>query len=61
MATRILSTLMVAWIFHDTRVDHPVWHHKRYLPHPAFNSAGGPIGTYRRWARQFYPHHPSPP
>ncbi|GGS23683.1 hypothetical protein GCM10010252_73690 [Streptomyces aureoverticillatus] len=52
---------MVAWIFHDTRVDHPVWHHKRYLPHPAFNSAGGPIGTYRRWARQFYPHHPSPP
>jgi nitrite reductase/ring-hydroxylating ferredoxin subunit len=55
LLTRALSRLMVAWFFHDTLVDHPVWHHKRYRPHPALNQGDGPIGVYRHWARQFYP------
>ncbi|MWA08351.1 Rieske 2Fe-2S domain-containing protein [Streptomyces sp. BA2] len=59
LITRTLSRLMVAWFFHDTRADHPIWHHKQYQPHPALNQADGPIGTYRHWARQFYPPHPS--
>ena len=32
-----------------------VWEHKRYLAQPALAEGDGPIGQYRKWARQFYP------
>ncbi|MGW0917154.1 hypothetical protein ACWD1Z_36445 [Streptomyces sp. NPDC002784] len=37
LITQTLSRLMVAWFLHDTPVDHPIWHHKQYQPHPALN------------------------
>lgn len=38
----------------DVGQDVPLWEHKRYLDAPALAVGDGPIGLYRRWARQFY-------
>ena len=32
-----------------------IWTHKRYVHPPALSKGDGPVGLYRRWARQFYP------
>jgi nitrite reductase/ring-hydroxylating ferredoxin subunit len=34
--------------------DISIWRHKIYLPSPKLADGDGPIGPYRRWARQFY-------
>ena len=34
--------------------DVEVWAHKVYRPRPALAQGDGPVGAYRRWARQFY-------
>ena len=34
--------------------DIPIWENKRYLPRPMLCDSDGPIGAFRRWARQFY-------
>ncbi len=38
-----------------TAADFPIWNHKRYLQPPRLAHGDGPIGPFRRWARQFYP------
>lgn len=39
----------------DVSEDIPIWTHKRYADPPRLAEGDGPIGRYRRWARQFYP------
>ena len=34
--------------------DIPIWENKRYVERPPLCEGDGPIGQYRRWARQFY-------
>lgn len=34
--------------------DFDIWENKVYRPRPALSAADGPLGAYRRWARQFY-------
>jgi putative sterol carrier protein len=34
--------------------DFPIWENKAYLDKPLLAGGDGPIGRYRRWARQFY-------
>ncbi len=34
--------------------DFPIWENKLYHQRPMLSAADGPIGAYRRWARQFY-------
>ncbi|MEZ4380485.1 MAG: Rieske 2Fe-2S domain-containing protein [Nannocystaceae bacterium] len=34
--------------------DFPIWENKVYRGRPVLSGADGPIGTYRRWARQFH-------
>ncbi len=34
--------------------DFPIWENKIYRPQPNLSAADGPIGAYRRWAKQFY-------
>ncbi len=34
--------------------DFPIWESKAYLERPVLAGGDGPIGRYRRWARQFY-------
>jgi nitrite reductase/ring-hydroxylating ferredoxin subunit len=38
----------------EVEQDFEIWTHKRYVGTPALASGDGPIGHYRRWARQFY-------
>ncbi|MEZ4393224.1 MAG: Rieske 2Fe-2S domain-containing protein [Polyangiales bacterium] len=37
----------------DVRQDFKIWNHKVYIPRPALADGDGPVGIYRRWARQF--------
>lgn len=39
----------------DVRQDFKIWNHKVYLTRPALADGDGPVGVYRRWARQFNP------
>ncbi|MGE7384579.1 Rieske 2Fe-2S domain-containing protein [Streptomyces sp. NPDC004126] len=39
----------------DTSADLPIWTAKRYTDPPRLAPGDGPIGPYRKWARQFYP------
>ena len=34
--------------------DFPIWENKAYQPQPLLSEADGPIGMFRKWARQFY-------
>jgi phenylpropionate dioxygenase-like ring-hydroxylating dioxygenase large terminal subunit len=43
----------------EVEQDFDIWKHKAYLPRPALADGDGPVGRYRRWARQFYPASPS--
>ncbi len=38
----------------DFACDFPIWENKAYLEKPLLAGGDGPIGTYRKWARQFY-------
>ncbi len=38
----------------DVRHDFAIWENKVYVERPALCASDGPIGEYRRWARQFY-------
>jgi nitrite reductase/ring-hydroxylating ferredoxin subunit len=40
---------------HDVQQDFEIWQHKIYLQPPGLAKGDGPVGPYRRWARQFYP------
>ena len=37
-----------------TSQDFAIWENKKYRPAPVLCDGDGPIGEYRRWARQFY-------
>jgi nitrite reductase/ring-hydroxylating ferredoxin subunit len=51
----LFAQLVLTGFAYDARQDFPIWENKRYLPRPALAEGDGPIGLYRRWARQFYP------
>jgi nitrite reductase/ring-hydroxylating ferredoxin subunit len=60
MLPRALFDLLVARVAFDTfcddvNADVPIWSTKRYADPPRLAEGDGPIGRYRRWARQFYP------
>jgi nitrite reductase/ring-hydroxylating ferredoxin subunit len=38
----------------ELKPDFRIWENKRYLENPGLAQGDGPIGRYRRWARQFY-------
>lgn len=50
----ILALLIFQGFKADVRQDIPVWNRKLFLAQPALAEGDGPIGAYRRWARQFY-------
>lgn len=54
IADRVLTQIVVAGFAWGARQDFPIWEHKRYRERPALALGDGPIGLYRRWARQFY-------
>ncbi len=38
----------------DVRQDLPIWQNKIYVTPPALAAGDGPVGAYRKWAKQFY-------
>jgi nitrite reductase/ring-hydroxylating ferredoxin subunit len=55
LAYPLLTRFVLAGLVYDAGQDFPIWEHKRYLEAPALAEGDGPIGKYRRWARQFFP------
>ncbi len=53
-ATRGVGKALIADIEKQMREDTPIWENKRYNEKPLLCDGDGPIGPYRRWARQFY-------
>lgn len=51
---RLVARAIFAGLVHDVQQDFAIWEHKRYVQPPALAAGDGPVGTYRRWARQFY-------
>ena len=51
----LMNRILLAQQNRDVLQDVLVWGKKRYRPHPRLSRADGPIGTYRRYCRQFYP------
>jgi nitrite reductase/ring-hydroxylating ferredoxin subunit len=52
---RAITPILRRILCKEVGQDLDVWNYKAYLPHPQLAKGDGPIGTYRRWARQFYP------
>lgn len=57
-ASHALDTLLTRLVLYGfargAAQDFPIWENKRYVERPALAVGDGPIGLYRRWARQFY-------
>ena len=52
---RLIRQLSLWLLVRDARADVPIWQHRQHVERPALARGDGPIGRYRRWARQFYP------
>lgn len=52
--TREIDEIFWAAFTLDFPRDFPIWENKAYLERPLLAGGDGPIGIYRKWARQFY-------
>jgi 3-ketosteroid 9alpha-monooxygenase subunit A len=52
--TKTVGRAFIAEIERQLEQDIPIWENKRYVSRPLLCDGDGPIGLYRRWARQFY-------
>lgn len=50
----LLARALLPLFRSDIERDFAIWEHKRYVHPPALAEGDGPVGVYRRWARQFY-------
>ena len=50
----LLARFLLRSLANDAGQDFPIWENKRYTDPPALAQGDGPIGKYRRWAKQFY-------
>jgi phenylpropionate dioxygenase-like ring-hydroxylating dioxygenase large terminal subunit len=55
VANRVIRRLGMRAYVHDVLQDFDIWNNKRYVHPPQLAVGDGPIGAYRRWAKQFYP------
>lgn len=52
--TREIDEIFWNAFIEDFARDFPIWENKTYLERPMLAGGDGPIGRYRRWAKQFY-------
>lgn len=52
---RLMNRILLTQQKQDVLQDVLIWDRKKYRPRPRLSQADGPIGTYRRYCRQFYP------
>jgi len=60
-ATRFVGEGFIEELSRQVEQDIPIWEHKAYLERPLLCDGDGPIGPFRKWARQFYPASGEPP
>lgn len=51
---RAVNPILLWGLARGASQDFPIWENKRFVERPALADGDGPIGLYRRWARQFY-------
>lgn len=51
----LMGRMLALTMMRDVRQDQAVLEHKRHLARPGLADGDGPVSTFRRWARQFYP------
>ena len=54
LLTRAARRALLTEYCHDIEQDFDIWRHKKHLPMPGLAVGDGPIGNFRKWARQFY-------
>jgi hypothetical protein len=54
LASMLIEELSFRALTDDVELDFPIWENKAYVQRPALLAGDGPIGLYRRWAKQFY-------
>ena len=59
LLNQIISKQLIRGYKRDVRDDFKIWEHKKYLSRTPLAKGDGPIGLYRRWAKQFYPTEPA--
>lgn len=52
---KLLQEVALQILSRDVKQDFDVWTHRTHLDQPVLAPGDGPIGLYRRWARQFEP------
>ena len=55
LRSRLMNRILMLQQKQDVRQDVVIWERKQYRSPPRLCAADGPIGTYRRYCRQFYP------
>jgi nitrite reductase/ring-hydroxylating ferredoxin subunit len=53
-ATANVANMFVGQVAHQLEQDIPIWEHKVMHEQPLLVDGDGPIGPFRKWARQFY-------
>ena len=56
LRTKLMNKMWISMQERDVLQDVAIWERKGYRPHPSLCRSDGPIGCYRRYCRQFYPH-----
>jgi len=54
LLTPLIARAAYGGFRHDVGQDFPMWENKRYVVPPALAQGDGPVGVFRRWAKQFY-------
>jgi phenylpropionate dioxygenase-like ring-hydroxylating dioxygenase large terminal subunit len=52
--TKTVGKAFVREVTRQLEQDIPIWEHKTYFDRPVLCDGDGPIGLFRKWARQFY-------
>lgn len=54
IATRLIAGPTFKGYQHDVLQDYDIWNNKIHIVPPILAKGDGPVGKYRRWAKQFY-------
>jgi hypothetical protein len=54
VAVELVEAVLWREFVRDVELDFPIWENKAYIDPPRLLGGDGPIGHYRKWARQFY-------
>ncbi|NRA32823.1 MAG: Rieske 2Fe-2S domain-containing protein [Polyangiaceae bacterium] len=53
--TEALGQALSQRVSEEIEQDMPIWENKSYIENPILAQGDGPVGSWRRWCKQFYP------